>query len=85
MHHENFPKSVVLFTEAWQGDNVQLSVVTGDEGRLGYLYICLHLQGKTKTQSLFAKLTSKQFYKISTDYSMHCMLEFQQLAFTKDS
>ena len=30
-------------TEVWQRDNVQLSVVTGDEGRLGNSYMCLHL------------------------------------------
>jgi len=39
-----------------------ISVVTGDEGRLGGLDVCLHLQGETKTlTTLFAKL--KAYFK----------------------
>ena len=36
---------------------MQLSVVTGDEGRLGDLYVCVHLQEAMETLiTLFAKL-----------------------------
>ena len=41
---------LVLPTEEWQQVNVhcQSSVVTGDEGRLGGLDMCLCLQGEQK-------------------------------------
>ena len=49
--HAPRPNRLVLPTEEWQPDSMQLSVVTGDEGRLGNSYMCLHvcLQGTTKT------------------------------------
>ena len=45
------------------------SVVTGDEGRLGNLYVCLCLQGTTKTP--FAEL--KAYFKkvLQTIYRLH--------------
>jgi len=43
-----FPSLLVLPTEEWQQVNMhcQLSVVTGDEGRLGGSDMCLCVQGK---------------------------------------
>ena len=60
MHHENLESLLVLPTEEWQQDNVQLSVVTGDEGKVGNSYVCLRLQGRTK--ALFTKL--KAYFKM---------------------
>jgi len=57
-----FPSLLVLPTEEWQQVNVhcQLSVVTGDEGRLGGSDMCLCVQGK-QTPILLCS----QSYKVS--------------------
>jgi len=80
-----FPSVLVLPTEEWQQDNVQSSVLTGDEGRLGNLCICLHLQGTTKTITLFTKIKAylktvlrtihRLLYKI---YSVHMHLRYSR-------
>jgi len=55
--------------EEWQRGNVQSSLVTGDEGRLGNLYVCLCLQGAMKTLiTMFTKLKA-YFKKRFTGYS----------------
>jgi len=66
-----FPSLLVLPTEKWQCYNLQLSVMTGDEGRLGNSHVCLCPQSTTKALiTAFAKLrASKKFYKWFTDYA----------------
>jgi len=62
MYHKNFLSLLVLPTEEWQQDNRHCSVVTGDEGRLGGLDVCLCLHRETKMLiTLLAKL--KAYFK----------------------
>jgi len=85
-----FSSLLVLPTEEWQQDNVQSSVVTGDEGRLGDSYMCLSPQGAMKmlitctcTITLFAK--PKAYFKMVLlkihrllIYSVHLYLRYSR-------
>ena len=71
-----FPSLLVLPIEEWQQVNVhcQLSVVTGDEARLGGSDVCLCLQGEQK-HWLLCSLSYKSFKPVLqrfTDYPKLC-------------
>ena len=95
VHHENLPKSAVgLPMEAWQQDKMLLSVVAGDEGRLGNSYVCLCLQGTTKTLiTLFTELkttlqngftNNSQTTVRNTFYSVYVYLRYSRSSFPLD-